>query len=200
MTLNNLVGSTGNLDITKNGRSDAVYGENYEKGKNYKGWLGNVKWNDGGTFRGRGFKQMTGRANYAEYWSFRGWLARNAYKDNWWKTPKWWDIEGDYINSQHQNFLPTQDNVKLAQLTAEMRPPEILQPERVQTEASVCIDTAGWFWAKNQLINIADNDDSIRMTNRVRGDSATNASDFPAAAHYTQRLEHTNRIKTLIGE
>jgi hydroxyethylthiazole kinase len=151
MTLNNLVGSTGNLDITKNGRSDAVYGENYEKGKNYKGWLGNVKWNDGGTFRGRGFKQMTGRANYAEYWSFRGWLARNAYKDNWWKTPKWWDIEGDYINSQHQNFLPTQDNVKLAQLTAEMRPPEILQPERVQTEASVCIDTAGWFWAKNQF-------------------------------------------------
>jgi hypothetical protein len=30
--------------------------------------LGNVLWDDGGNFKGRGMKQLTGRANYAEYW------------------------------------------------------------------------------------------------------------------------------------
>jgi hydroxyethylthiazole kinase len=88
----------------------------------------------------------------------------------------------------------------LGRSIAAMRPPQIVNPDRVQTEASTCIDTAGWFWAKNNLIQTADTDDAAEMTRKVRGDDATVGvtTPWPAAAHFPERLAHTNRIKTLL--
>lgn len=176
------------------------YFRRYERARNYLGWLGNIQWDDGGTYRGRGFKQMTGRANYAEYWTYRGWLDASSYNANWWRNVGWWGIQGNYVNAQHQNLLPTQNAQAVAQLMAQLRPPIINQPERAQTEPATCIDTAGWFWAKNRLISIADQDDPVRMTNRVRGDNAAGPADFPPAAHFQERQGHTNRIINLLGE
>ncbi|WP_250463365.1 M23 family metallopeptidase [Caballeronia sp. GAFFF2] len=45
---------------------------------------GNCDKDDAQKFRGRGFKQLTGRSNYASYWLFRGWITRSSFTDSWW--------------------------------------------------------------------------------------------------------------------
>ena len=32
-------------------------------------------------------KQLTGKYNYAEYWVYRGWLARSSFTPSWWTRP-----------------------------------------------------------------------------------------------------------------
>ncbi|WP_175763494.1 peptidase M23 [Burkholderia ambifaria] len=45
---------------------------------------GNCDSEDAQKFRGRGFKQLTGRSNYASYWVFRGWLSKEEFTESWW--------------------------------------------------------------------------------------------------------------------
>lgn len=45
------------------------------KYENNKG-LGNTQPGDGPRVKGRGFKQLTGRYHYAEFWCFKGWLKK----------------------------------------------------------------------------------------------------------------------------
>jgi len=49
--------------------------------------LGNCDREDAQKFRGRGFKQLTGRSNYADYWLFRGWLKKTDFSPHWWDDP-----------------------------------------------------------------------------------------------------------------
>lgn len=177
-----------------------TYFRNYEKAQNFAGWLGNVQWDDGGTFRGRGFKQLTGRSNYSDYWIYRSWLDPATVGTAWWRNLGWWGIQGNYVRAQHRNILPTRDAQSVTALTEEMRPPLIDNPDRVRTDIHNCIDTAGWFWAKNQLLSIARSDDPVRMTNRIRGDNARHAGQFPAAANYPARLGLTEDAKSVLGD
>ncbi len=48
---------------------------------------GNCDRDDSQKFRGRGFKQLTGRSNYAAYWLFRGWIQVSSFTDSWWTDP-----------------------------------------------------------------------------------------------------------------
>ena len=176
------------------------YFRRYEAAKNYVGWLGNIQWNDGGKFRGRGFKQMTGRANYHKYWTYRGWLDNNLVKDNWWANLGWWGLTGNYHQAQDANKSPIQDPAVVARLISEMHPPIIDNPDIIQTEPFNCIDTAGWFWARNGLHVIAASNDTVRLTNRIRGDRANAPSDFPADAHYPDRVENALRIRAILGD
>ncbi|WP_124585368.1 hypothetical protein [Burkholderia contaminans] len=48
---------------------------------------GNCDRDDSQKFRGRGFKQLTGRSNYANYWLFRGWISSSSFTESWWADP-----------------------------------------------------------------------------------------------------------------
>ncbi|KWF19857.1 hypothetical protein WT56_29930 [Burkholderia pseudomultivorans] len=51
-------------------------------------WLnGNCDREDAQKFRGRGFKQLTGRSNYADYWTFKAWISRSSFTVSWWTDP-----------------------------------------------------------------------------------------------------------------
>ena len=51
-------------------------------------WLyGNMDGEDAQKFRGRGFKQLTFRGNYVNYWVYRGWLKKNSFDASWWDDP-----------------------------------------------------------------------------------------------------------------
>jgi len=43
------------------------------------------------------------------------------------------------------------------------------KPELVETDPELCVDVAGWFWAKRNLNNLADIDDLTSLTRRVNG-------------------------------
>ncbi|STQ91713.1 M23 family metallopeptidase [Iodobacter fluviatilis] len=72
-------------------------------------WFGSTKYNSSGgyiassynwrggslgdpdaqKFRGRGFKQLTGRTNYVQYWVYRSWLSTSSFDDYWWDDPQY---------------------------------------------------------------------------------------------------------------
>jgi len=43
------------------------------------------------------------------------------------------------------------------------------KPELVETDAELCVDVAGWFWAKRHLNTWADADDLTTLTKRING-------------------------------
>ena len=81
---------------------------------------------DGMKFRGRGFKQLTGLANYSGYWTYRGWLRSTDYDDSWWRNPN------------------------------RLRVPLIDDPQNISTTSYNCIDSGGQFVAKNGVLRRAD--------------------------------------------
>jgi predicted chitinase len=98
------------------------------KGKRITGsysWVnGNVGDVDAQEFRGRGFKQLTGRANYAAYWLYRGWLKKTDFDDSWWLDPEY--------------KLHNEKKMK-------KRPAVIDEPDRIIRDPYNCIDSGGFF-------------------------------------------------------
>ncbi|WP_153014220.1 M23 family metallopeptidase [Pseudomonas sp. EpS/L25] len=178
------------------------YFRRYANAQNFVGWLGNIKWNDGGDFRGRGMKQLTGRANYADYWVYRGWLAKSSFSDRWWRNSQWWGIANNNITRRQYTILPIQDAATVARLESEMLPPQITNPERVNSDPATSIDTAGWFWAKNSLLRIADSNSVEEMTRKIRGDGSRVGIEvpWPAAANFPQRQKMTTDALKHLGD
>jgi predicted chitinase len=90
----------------------------------YSWVLGNCGDTDAQKFRGRGFKQLTGRSNYSKYWVYRGWLKKTDFDDSWWDDPQW-----------------------KAKNAAGMKktPAPINNPELVVTDPINCMDSGGYY-------------------------------------------------------
>ncbi|WP_078121033.1 hypothetical protein [Thiosocius teredinicola] len=178
------------------------YFRHYAKALNYKGWLGNVEWNDGGDFRGRGFKQLTGRANYANYWVYRGWLDPASFNDRWWRDLGWWGLSGTSLPKSSINNLPITNASVVSQLKMKMKPPAISNADVVANDEYTSIDTAGWFWASNTIAEIADTDDVAEVTRVIRGDSRSVGvtRPWPKQAHFPERQKKTQTVKSIIDD
>lgn len=88
-------------------------------------WVnGNVGDVDAQKFRGRGFKQLTGLDNYAEYWVYRGWLQRSSFDAHWWGDPQY----------RARNSVAMR-----------LRPARVDDPQRVAANAENCMDSGGWY-------------------------------------------------------
>jgi predicted chitinase len=112
-------------------------------GTHYEGnkMLGNCRPGDGPRFKGRGFKQLTGRYNYAEYWCFRGWLRKGKDFDIGWEL----------------------DHTK--------RYPPIDIPEKLIENSFNCIDADCWYVTvfRNGTIAAMDLDDIRKVTVSING-------------------------------
>lgn len=103
--------------------------------------LGNCRPGDGPRFKGRGFKQLTGRYNYAEYWCFRGWL----------KKGKDFDVGWEHDHSK--------------------RYPPVEKPERVIENSFNCIDASCWYATvfRHGTVAAMDLDDIPAVTRAING-------------------------------
>lgn len=103
--------------------------------------LGNIQPGDGPKFKGRGFKQLTGRYNYAFYWEFKGWIKEGQDYDQYWWTDK------------------------------KKRYPKIDNPEILISNTFYCIDAGTWYIAKHRPDTLAamDSDDVKKVTKAING-------------------------------
>lgn len=112
-------------------------GTKYENKKD----LGNCQPGDGPRFKGRGFKQLTGRYNYSEYWCFKGWLKKGKDFDVGWEHDK------------------------------TKRYPRVDNPERLIATTFNCIDAGCWYISvfKSGTVAAMDQDDVRRVTKAING-------------------------------
>lgn len=153
---------------------------------------GSYSWINGNTgdvdaqkFRGRGFKQLTGLDNYAEYWVYRGWINRNSFDANWWDDPQY--------RARHANQM-------------RRRPAQVSDPQRIISSPENCMDSGGWYmtFRRPTVISTIDSDAyTIAATTASQSDESTisRAVTFAINGGYIdaeRRLQYTRKAKEIL--
>jgi hypothetical protein len=146
---------------------------------------GNCDQEDAQKFRGRGFKQLTGRSNYAAYWVFRGWLSASRFSQCWWDDPA-------FRAHNRRNMIN--------------QPAQIAEPQRVAQPLN-CIDSGG-FYLRGERPNVAREIDADtaeaavtvkeRQTERLISRSVTYAING-GYIDDVRRLEATRAAKEILS-
>lgn len=85
---------------------------------------GNCDREDAQKFRGRGFKQLTFRSNYADYWLYRAWIQQSSFAASWWSDPQY--------RAKHRALMTK-------------TPARVDNPEIIATEPENCLDFGAWY-------------------------------------------------------
>lgn len=131
--------------VTKSAERESVLGhwygsqpdeiDNYFSGSKYNrnGGLiaASYSWSNGNCgnidaqkFRGRGFKMLTGRDKYADYWVYRGWLQKDSFDNHWWDDPQYREKKAEAMR---------------------LRPANIEEPQKITESPYNCIDSGSFY-------------------------------------------------------
>ncbi|SOZ14414.1 conserved hypothetical protein [Cupriavidus taiwanensis] len=140
---------------------------------------------DAQKFRGRGFKQITGLDNYAEYWVYRGWLSRASFTPGWWGDPAY----------------GRRDAARMTRI-----PAQIDNPQFIAVDSYSCIDSGGWYmmFRRPNVMRSIDEDVSGIAVNQAEGAAESAISrrvTYAINGGYNddlKRLEYTRLVKKVL--
>ncbi|KQR78471.1 hypothetical protein ASG35_08505 [Burkholderia sp. Leaf177] len=145
---------------------------------------GNCDREDAQKYRGRGFKQLTGRSNYADYWLFRGWLAATSFSSSWWTDPAYLDR---------------------ARVKMKKQPALIADPQRVAIPEN-CIDSGGFYmrFCRPKVAREIDKDNikaAISISEKQLETTISSAVTYAINGGFIdgpRRLDYTRNAKNIL--
>lgn len=146
---------------------------------------GNCDYEDSQKFRGRGFKQLTGRSNYADYWVYRGWISALSFTKAWWTDPQ-------FIAKNRNGMIKIPANIEYPQHAS--------LPEN-------CLDSGAWYLRglRPRVVVEMDRDlpnrgETAEEISREREISRkVTAAINGGTIDWQRRLEYTRSAKEILG-